>query len=292
MKIDAHHHLWKLDAVSYPWLEARGQRRFFGDPAAIQRDYLLPEFRLDAHAAEVQASVHIQVGAADAYAEAKWVQGVATAYPDWPLRQVVFCDLTAPDVQQQLDRLQSISSVVGVRQIVGRAPGEDVTTGTQGLLANPTFVRGLQAVADRGLCFDLQLLPELMGRAGEVFRQVPELKVALCHAGSPHNRSAAGVASYEFALKSLSSLPNIVCKISGLGMFDHGWTSDSVRPFFEACLQQFGAERLMFGSNFPVDSLSSTYATLVARHLNLTRDLSPDQKAHFWGLTAKGFYGF
>ncbi len=51
MRIDAHHHLWDLSAVSYPWLEARGVRRFFGDPTPIQRDYLVGEFRSDADAA-------------------------------------------------------------------------------------------------------------------------------------------------------------------------------------------------------------------------------------------------
>ncbi|NNE81672.1 MAG: amidohydrolase, partial [Silicimonas sp.] len=63
MRIDAHHHLWDLDAVSYPWLMARGVPRFFGDPAPIQRNYLIEEFRFDAKGFE--ASVHIQVGAED-----------------------------------------------------------------------------------------------------------------------------------------------------------------------------------------------------------------------------------
>ena len=78
--IDAHHHLWDLNAVHYPWLMAKGVTRFFGDPAPIQRDYLLPEFREDAagfHGADFHGSVHIQVGAESGLAEAKWVQSVA-----------------------------------------------------------------------------------------------------------------------------------------------------------------------------------------------------------------------
>ena len=83
----------------------------------------------------------------------------------------------------------------------------------------------------------------------------------------PYDRSEAGLATYAQALADLASLPNIVCKISGLGMFDHGWTVESVRPIFKTCLAHFGPERLMFGSNFPVCSLSSTYAELVARQM-------------------------
>ncbi len=292
MRIDAHHHLWDLNAVSYPWLEAKGQVRFFGDPAPIQRNYELPEFRQDTSVGGFEASVHIQVGAADPLAEANWVQSIAEANPDWPLRQVAFCDLSADDVEAQLDHLQALSTVVGVRQIVGRAPGEDTSTGTQSLLQSAGFLRGLKIAAERRLRFDLQLLPELMPAAGAVFAQVPNLPVALCHAGSPHDRSAEGLSTYAENLKHLSALPNLVCKISGLGMFDHSWSAQSVRPIFETCLDQFGPDRLMFGSNFPVDSLSSPYAELYARHSDLTQELSEGDQAAFWGGTAARFYGF
>ena len=64
MKIlDAHHHLWNLSAVEYPWLNAKGKKRFFGDPTPIQRDYLIDEFKYEAQKQGVAGSVHIQVGA-------------------------------------------------------------------------------------------------------------------------------------------------------------------------------------------------------------------------------------
>lgn len=151
MIVDAHHHLWDLQAVHYPWLMETGARRFFGDPAPIQRDYLIGEFRQDAEAQGVCASVHIQVGAADGWQEAQWVESIARANPDWPMAQVVFCDLTAPDRNAQLDRFQSLSSVRGVRQIVGRAPGEDALTGTNTLLDNPRFQDGLTELVARAV---------------------------------------------------------------------------------------------------------------------------------------------
>ena len=86
MRIDAHHHLWDLGKVHYPWLMAKGVARFFGDPAPIQRDYLLAEYQRDA--AGFDGSVHIQVGAEDGWTEAAWVQSVADA-GGWPMAQVV-----------------------------------------------------------------------------------------------------------------------------------------------------------------------------------------------------------
>ncbi|KMW57893.1 hypothetical protein AIOL_002861 [Candidatus Rhodobacter oscarellae] len=287
MRIDAHHHLWDLSAVDYPWLMERGARRFFGDPTPIQRDYLIEEFRAEAAAQGFAGSVHIQVGAADGWAEARWVQGVADANPDCPLAQVVFCDLTSDGLSAQLDRFQTLASVRGVRQILGRAPGEDAVTGTNALLADPRFLAGVQEAGRRGLSFDLQLIPELMARTARVLQEAPGTQVALCHAGSPHDRSADGLARWAEQLKALSALPHVTCKLSGLGMFQHDWTQQDFAPIVATCLEQFGPERCMFGSNFPVDSLYSDYAAL-ARAM---RELVP-QAAHqlVFGGTAQGFY--
>jgi predicted TIM-barrel fold metal-dependent hydrolase len=287
--IDAHHHLWDLSAVNYPWLMAKGVERFFGDPTPIQRNYLLDEFRREAAAQGFTASVHIQVGAQDGLAEAQWVQDVADANPDWPMAQVVFCDLTAPDLEAQLDRFQALSTVRGVRQIVGRAPGEDAVTGTNDLLDNPRFVQGLRTAGQRGLSFDLQLIPELMDKTARVLEQAPGTKVALCHAGSPHDRSAAGLAAWAASLHRLSALPQVTCKLSGLGMFQHDWQVADFRPVIETCLEQFGPNRCMFGSNFPVDSLYSDYATLVQAHQTIVPQAMADQ---VFRDTARAFYAF
>jgi len=287
MRTDAHHHLWDLSAVTYPWLMEKGAVRFFGDPSPIQRDYLLPEYRADSNAQGFTASVHIQVGAADPWAEAEWVQSVADQFPDWPLAQVVFCDLTADDLDTQLDRFQTLPSLRGVRQILGRAPGEDAKTGTNALLQNPKFLSGLRQLGDRGLSFDLQLLPELMEQTADILANVPNTPVALCHAGSPYDRTPKGLQKWAEALSALSNLPQVCCKLSGLGMFDHSWSTESVAPIVSTCLSQFGSDRCMFGSNFPVDSLSSTYEELVSRY----QDLIPGTNHHdVFHNTSKRFY--
>lgn len=285
--IDAHHHLWDLSAVRYPWLMASGVARFFGDPSPIQRDYLFAEFSAEASAQGMRGSVHIQVGAEDAMAEARWVQKVADAHPEWPLAQVVFSDLTSPDLAAQLDAFAALPTVRGVRQIVGRAPGEDAQTGTNGLLDDPGFLRGLHLAGSRGLSFDLQLIPELMEKTAALLSQAPETPVALCHAGSPHDRSAAGLRDWAQRLRALSALPQVRCKLSGLGMFEHDWTAQSIAPIVETCLTQFGPERVMFGSNFPVDKLYSGYARLVEAY----RDLVPAQwHAQVFQTNAAAFY--
>ncbi|MDB9707223.1 amidohydrolase family protein [Planktotalea frisia] len=267
--IDAHHHLWDLKTVDYPWLNASGVERFFGNPAPIQRNYLLDEFSGSARLQGFAKSVHIQVGAADAWEEARWVQSIADTNPEWPMAQVVFCDLTAPSLNEQLDQFQTLSTVRGMRQIIGRAPGEDAQTGTNELLGSDAFLQGLKLAGARGLSFDLQLIPELMPAMSAIAKAASETQIALCHAGSPHDRSSEGLKSYAKALEGLSSLDNVTCKLSGLGMFDHGWTVESMRTVVEICLEQFGPKRCMFGSNFPVDMLYSDYERLAQSYFEI-----------------------
>lgn len=267
--IDAHHHLWDLGAVDYPWLMEKGKKRFFGDPTPIQRDYTIDEHVELAGAHGFKASVHIQVGAANALEEAKWVDKIAKQNQSWPMVQVAFCDLSLDDCEHQLDELQKLSSVVGVRQIIGRSPLEDTISGTNTLLESDAFKAGLQSISDRGLSFDLQIIPELSEQCAAVFSQFQDLKVILCHAGSPYNRSTKGIAAWAEDLKHLSNLENVSCKLSGLGMFEHNWTETSVKPIVKTVINQFGPKRVMFGSNFPVDSLSSSFDDLYKRLSNV-----------------------
>ena len=287
--IDAHHHLWNLGIVHYPWLMAKGEERFFGDPSRIQRDYLISEFRTDAEALGFRASVHIQVGAESGLEEARWVQSIADAHPDWPMRQVAFCDLTADSLSDDLDDLQTLPSVVGIRQIVGRAPGEDAQSGTNALLQDPRFDAGLAMLAERGLSFDLQLIPDLIASAASIMARHPGLQVALCHGGSPYDRSQDGLAQWRGQLAKLADLDHVHCKLSGLGMFQHDWGVDDFRPIIETCLDLFGAPRCMFGSNFPVDSLTSDYQTLAHAHLKCVPEEDHDL---VFNQTAATFYKF
>ena len=287
MRVDAHHHLWDLKAVHYPWLMARGERRFFGDPAPIQRDYSVSEFANTAVANGIGASVHIQVGADDPMREARWVQEVAEDNPSWPAAQVAFCDLTGRDATANLEALTRLPTVKGIRQIVGRSSEEDFATGTNRLLDDPNFLAGLRKVAELRLSFDLQLIPELMQQTASLLSRVEQLPVALCHCGSPSDWSREGLKSWEQSMLHLARLPQVSCKLSGLGMFNEGWTMDEVRQILETCTELFGADRCMFGSNFPVDSLRSSYEEIVS----VVSDVIPaaDQEKIF-GNNAARFY--
>ena len=158
--VDAHHHLWDLDACHYPWLMARGVKRFFGDPTPIQKNYLVEDLRNDAAGYELEASVHIQVGveAGDELRETEWLQKAGDEH-GLPSAIVAFCELDDPDAPRHLEAQLEHSRVRGVRQIVGRSDEEDRQTGSGKLVENPVWREHFAALAELGLSFDLQLTP-------------------------------------------------------------------------------------------------------------------------------------
>jgi predicted TIM-barrel fold metal-dependent hydrolase len=116
------------------------------------------------------------------------------------------------------------------------------------------------------------------------------LRVALCHCGSPWDRSPSGLASWAAGLRALASLPNLWCKLSGFGMFDPQWTVASMRPVVETVIGIFGADRCMFGSNFPVEKLVLDYRTLWARYAAWTDGLDEHARRRLFAGSAAEFY--
>ena len=291
MITDAHHHLWDLDAIHYPWLAAKGVRRFFGDPTPIQKNYLPVDFKQDIGSLPVQNSVHIQVGAAhdQHLAETAWLQQLVDR-GNVPSAIVAYCELEADDSNTMLDQLQQYQAVRGVRQIVGRSPDEDKVTGSGALLDNRQWLLGLKALANRGLRFDLQLIPDQMQQVATVLANVEDLPVALCHCGSPWYRDRQGWAMWKNGLQRLAELPNVYCKISGLGMFDHHWTEESLKPIINTVIDIFGPDRCMFGSNFPVDKLHRDYQSLWESYSLITSDLSSIQRDGLFNTNCRRFY--
>ncbi len=289
--VDAHHHLWDLGACHYPWLMEEGVVRFFGDPAPIQRNYLVDELRQDASAYEIAASVHIQVGVADGdeVEESRWLDASAVE-TGLPSALVAFCDLSAADTRQTLERQAAIDRVRGVRQIVGRSAGEDANTGSDALLDNPVWAKNLATLRDWQFSFDLQLIPKQAGRAADLLRRTPGLRVALCHCGSPWDQTVSGLASWRAGLERLARNPDTFCKISGLAMFDHQWTVDRIRPVIESCVEIFSPQRCMFGSNFPVDKLHKSYDEIWGAYEIVASQYSDEEQAMLFAGTAERFY--
>ena len=291
--VDAHHHLWNLKKIHYPWLMERGVVRFFGDPTPIQHDYLVGDYLDDVGDLPVTSSVHIQVGAdsSDSIAETRWLQSEALRAPlGIPNAVVAFCDLADEDTDKVLDAQAEFGSLRGIRQIVGRSPAEDAKSGSGALLDNSVWTENLARLPSRHLSFDLQLIPAQLPTVTKVLGRIPDLRVALCHCGSPHDQSQDGLANWRKELARLAELPNVYCKLSGFCMFEQSWDAERVRRTALTAIDIFGVDRCMFGSNFPVEKLYVSYKTLYSSYLDIAAEFSESEQHDLLADTARRFY--
>lgn len=289
--VDAHHHLWQLDALEYGWLRARGTPKPFGDPTPIQRDYLLDEYRHDCAVMNVCKSVHVQADGAlpDPVAETAWLQGIADQY-GFPHGIIGFADLLQDDLAETLARHCCYPNFRGIRQIVSRHPDTRLSFCQRDLLAEDKWRANFSLLGELGLSFELQLYPHQMAQAAHFLAHYPKIPVVISHAGSPWDQSEEGICAWREGLSLLASLDQVYIKVSGLGMFDHALHEERVGLIIRTILELFGSQRMMLGSNFPVDSLYADYSSVIGLYRQQLSTLSRAEQVAILSTNAERFY--
>lgn len=273
--IDAHHHVWDLTVRDQPWLGG-------ADKAAIRRTFTVDDLRPAARAAGVGATVLVQT--VTVAAETPEMLAVADADP-LVAGVVGWTDLTSPAIADELARLAGGPGgrwLAGIRHQVQEEPDPD-------WLRRPDVIRGLRAVAAAGLAYDLVILPHQLPAATYAAGAVPGLTLVLDHAGKP--RVAAEVSGWAADVREFAALPNTTCKLSGLVTEAPGGTAaNEFAAVADVVLDAFGAERVMFGSDWPVCLLVSDYAAVMALARSLTSGLSAAERTAVFGATAARAY--
>lgn len=293
--IDSHQHLCLLSEASYPWLEGPAVPRYHGDDLPLRRDYLVRDYlndaaELTAVGARLVGSVHVENGAADPLWEATWIDGLITRSPV-PTVQVAKADLTRADVEAHLAQLATLRSVRGIRDILNWHPDPLYTHRHRAdLLTATDWRRGFAALSMHGLSFDLQVFPAQLRDASRLAADFGGTSIVLDHAGMPIERDADALVRWRRGLDSLAAESNTVVKISALGTNDHRWTTDSIRRVVLETIDAFGPSRTMFGSNFPVDGLYSTYGRIFEAFLEIVSQFTVEEKADMFAGTAQKFY--
>lgn len=264
--IDTHFHLWKLGHGRYQWLEGAPIKTHFGDYSGIRRDYLAPDYLTDVKGLGVVKSIHVQAewDLADPVGETRWLHEQAEQHRI-PTALVAYANLGDPEVESTLDAHAEFGFVRGIRMLL-RKPNELAASAATmvSVFDDPDWRRGFGLLAPRGLTYDLQATPALMKAAARLADDFPRTTIVLTHCGLPLDRSDAGIAAWHLGISELARRPNIVAKVSGLGMLDRSLRADVLRPIVHGLLDAFRPERCMFGSNFPVDGLMGSYTNLVS----------------------------
>nr|MDT0663002.1 amidohydrolase family protein [Micromonospora sp. DSM 115978] len=241
--VDSHVHFWDPGRLDYPWL---------ADLPALRRPFGPDE--LTAVAPRLTAAVFVEAGRADhqAGAEVVWVGELADR---WPLLRGIVAHApmehgTAGAAATA--RLARHDLVKGVRR--------NVQDEAAGFTATDAFTRGVRALADHDLTFDLCVRHHQLPEVTELVRRVPQVTFVLDHLGKPPV-AAAELDPWRGDLARLADAPNVVCKLSGLATeAAPDWTDADVLPYLWHALAVFGPDRCMYGGDWPVATLATGYA--------------------------------
>jgi L-fuconolactonase len=268
--VDAHQHFWDPRLSHYAWLT--------DERAAIRRPFAPDDLRPALRAAEVDRTIVVE--ARSSVEETRDLLALANA-TDFVAGVVGWVDLVGRSVEANLADLRLAPGgrhLVGVRHQVRAEPNPD-------WLQRLDVVRGLAALADAGLVYDLLVTARELPAAVQAARRVPALHFVVEHLGGPAVRLGEDPAWAE-AMARLGDLPNVSCKVSGLAV-GH---AEELAPFVEQVVGWFGEDRLVFGSDWPVCLLAASYEEIMSRLREVTRALSAAAQAKLLGDNARRIY--
>ncbi|RMR09620.1 putative TIM-barrel fold metal-dependent hydrolase [Pseudomonas savastanoi pv. glycinea] len=283
--VDAHHHFWDPQVNHHPWLAPEANIPFrYGDYSAIKRRYLPPEYFADAGEHHVVQTVYVETewDPRDPIGETRFVERLADRY-GVPNAIVAQAWLDHPVALDLLKAQAAFKCVRSVRHKPGGPTSPDQVGSQCSLMSDEHWRRSFAALHGLGLHFDLQTPWWNLPEAEQLARDFPDTTIILNHAGLPSDRSEQGLAGWHAAMSRFAERPNVVVKISGLGLPGKPWRAEDNAWIVREIIAMFGADRAMFASNFPVDSLCGSFDDIYSGFKQIVRDLPvADQQQLFY----------
>jgi L-fuconolactonase len=271
--IDSHQHFWRVGRFDYPWMKS--------DNEVLYRNYLPAQLEPVLRENGLEKTVLVQ--ASNSVAESRWLLQLADEN-SFIAGVVGWVDLMSLETASQLEELTAHSKFKGVRHLVESEPEDD-------WLVHGEVLNGLKMLSAFGVSYDLLVHTRHLKYARQVAEETPELSLVIDHLAKPP------IARGEFdewarELRPLAAYPNVYCKLSGLVTEANWttWTTNDLQPYVEYALELFGAERLMFGSDYPVCLLAASYARVLESFHELLKDLSAHDRDRIFGGNAARFY--
>lgn len=289
--VDAHHHLWR--AADLPWLSGPMVPRIFGPYEPIRRDYLASEYIAEVTAAGICESVYVQPNwpLGRSLDEVRWVSDVQ-AETGWPMAVIGCADLFdegAAEVMRQQAALMPLMR--GTRlQLHWHERPEFRFASAPDTMNDPVFRRNIASLADLGWLFELQVFPAQMPDAARFVAAFPGITFVLVHAGMLVSTDQPVLAEWRSGLRLLADQPNVVAKLSGQGTFVHRIDQGLIELVAGTCLELFGPERCLWGSNLPVEKIWTDAGTLVSAWQKALASYPPAVQRAVFADTARRVY--
>lgn len=273
LRIDAHQHFWQYNAVRDSWIT--------DDMSNIKRDFmpedlypLLQKHEIDgcivvqSDQSEIENMFHLESAA-----KYDFIKGV-----------VGWVDLTAPDITDRLHGLSQFHHLKGFRHVLQAEPRED-------FMLDPKFQRGIAALQHYGFTYDILIYPSHLRFAKQLVAAFPDQRFVVDHMAKPYIREKK-IDDWKKDMASMAEYENVWCKASGMvteADWKH-WEKQDFTPYLDAVFETFGAERVMFGSDWPVCLVAASYDRMIGIVQDYIAGFSSTEQSDFWGGNATTFY--
>ncbi|MEI6581954.1 MAG: amidohydrolase family protein [Chitinophagia bacterium] len=274
MRIDSHQHFWKYNSEDYPWITDAH--------AVIKRDFLPEHLSPLLKAANLNGCVAVQ--AMQQLRETDFLLQLAENSPSivGVVGWVPFCDA---NVEAHITRYAENSKTVGFRHIIQDEADDQ-------FMLRSNFNEGIRLLTRYALCYDLLIFERHLPQSIAFVDKHPELSIIVDHIAKPRIRKNEFDHSWAKNIRLLAERDHVCCKLSGLvtEVRDAEWHAELLQPYFNTVLEAFGANRVLFGSDWPVCLLRSEYGQWLQVVTSLIAPLTATEQAAIMGENAARIY--
>jgi len=270
--IDAHVHFWKYNKTRDAWIT--------DDMKIIQRDFLPADLQPIISENNVDGVIAVQADQSED--ETSFLLSLANE--NTFIKGIVgWVDLQNEDIEKKLLYYSQFPIIKGFRHIVQKEPA--------GFLKNKKFLNGIKKLETFGFTYDVLIYENQLNEAIEFVKRFPEQFFVVDHLAKPNIRESK-IDKWEKEIKLIAAFPNVYCKLSGMATEAdwERWSVGDFKPYIETVLENFGIDRVMFGSDWPVCLLAATYKQCCEILEENTIHFSEDEKRKLWGNNAIRFY--
>ena len=274
LKIDAHQHFWKYDPVQHAWIGP--------DAVVIQKDFMPGDLEPELRAAGLDGCVLVQVDQSEE--ENKFLLANAAAH-DFVKGVVGWVDLQSSFLEEQLAYYKAFPKMKGFRHIL---QGEK----DRALMLKPAFKRGVSMLKKFGFTYDILIFPDQLGYTREFTAAFPDQPFVIDHIAKPYIKEKRLTSEWKAAIKAVAAHENVWCKISGMVTEADWkqWRPEELHPYIDTVVDAFGTDRIMYGSDWPVCLVASSYGQWYQLLKDYFAGFSAAEQAAVFGGNATRFY--
>lgn len=272
--IDAHQHFWKFDPNRDTWITE--------EMLKIRRDFLPADLQPILQASGVDGCIAVQ--ADQSLDETDFLLDLAQKN-DFIKGVVGWIDLRHPDVEQHLQSFTHFPKLKGFRHVLQGEPD-------RALMLKPSFKRGVAALKKYDFTYDILIYPDQLGYTKDFVAAFPDQPFVLDHIAKPYIKHRYITDEWRDAIRAVAAYPNLYCKISGIvteaDWYD--WKPEHFKVYIDTVVEAFGANRILYGSDWPVCLLAASYEQVINIVKDYFASFSKDEQAAFFGGNAIKFY--